>query len=276
MRRAACILLLALAGACMPADPTVRAARQWQVCSGAGLPQERVHACSAVISSAGAAPEQRAAALVERGVQRAELGQHVRAIADFGRALRIDPQSVRAYMERGQVHHERGAYESAVADYDAALALDPNLRQAIVQRAAALRGREDAYVAQLNMLTRELQGSPRDATLWNNRCWLRAVRGEELDYALADCNQALRLEPRHSAALDSRGLVHIKRGEFAAAIADYDAALAIDPGRGHYLYGRGVARIRMGLVAEGQADLAAAEAAEPGITQRYMSYGVRI
>jgi lipoprotein NlpI len=276
MRAPVWIFLLALAGACTPADPAAHASRQWQVCSSAGLPQERLHACSEVIAAEGAAPELRAAALVERGAQRAELGQHLRAVADFGRALRIDPRLVRAYLERGQVHHDRGAFDRAVADYDAALALQPGLEQAMARREAALRGRDEAQLSTLDLLTRELEEDPEDPTLWNNRCWIRAVRGEELDYALADCNQALRLEPRHAAALDSRGLVHIKRGEYAAAIADYEAALAVEPGRGHYLYGRGVARIRMGLSAEGQADLAAAEAAEPGIAEAYRSYGVQL
>ncbi len=278
-----CITLMILAGACAPSDPVAHAARQWEICAGLGVAQERLHACSDVIASEGAAPERRAAALVERGVQRAQLGQHLRAVGDFGRALRIDPRLVRAYIERGQVHHERGAYESAVADFDAALALEPGLRSAVIGRDLALRGREDMLAEglgsaadELEALTSRLAANPRDATLWNSRCWIRAVQGEELEFALSDCNEALRLDPRHAAALDSRGLVHIKRGEFSEAIADYNAALALDPGRGHYLYGRGVARIRMGEFALGQADLAAAERAEPGVARMYRTYGVAI
>lgn len=276
MRVVASLALLALAGACAPADPIARAQGQWQACQGVGAPQERLHACSEVIAAEDATPERRAAALVERGVQRAALRQHLRAVADFGRALRIDPSLARAYVERGQVRHDLGAFDRAVADFDAALALQPNLEQAILRRQAALRGRDSEQLNQLDEATELLEYRPDDPALWNQRCWIRAVRGEDLDYALADCNQALRLDPRHAAALDSRGLVHVKRGDYAAAIADYEAALAVEPGRGHYLYGRGIARIRAGEFAAGQADLAAAEAAEPGIAEMYRSYGVRV
>jgi tetratricopeptide (TPR) repeat protein len=277
MRALSVLALLALVGACAPADPAVRAERQLQACANAmGLPQERLHACSEVIAAPGADPRTRAEALIERGVQRAALGQHIRAIADFGRALRADPSQVRAYIERGQVHYDRGAYERAVADYDAALALQPGLQEAVQRREAALRGRESEQVSQLDLFTQALASNPEDPTLWNNRCWIRAVSGEELDYALADCNEALRLDPRHAAALDSRGLVHIKRGEFNEAIADYEAALAVEPGRGHYLYGRGVARLGLGQKQQGEADLAAAERAEPGVGEMYRTYGVEI
>lgn len=282
MRALASLALLALA-ACAPADPIARAQGQWQVCASAVAPRERLHACSEVIAAESSTPEQRAGALVERGVQRAELGQHLRAVADFGRALRIDRTLVRAYLERGQVHRDRGAYESAVSDYDAALALEPGLESALIGREAALRDCAEmlarglgSVAVDLATVTSALAANPRDATLWNNRCWIRAVEGEELDFALSDCDEALRLDPRHAAALDSRGLVHIKRGAFNEAIADYNAALALEPGRGHYLYGRGVARIRMGQAAEGQADLAAAERAEPGVSEAYRSYGVQL
>ncbi len=37
------------------------------------------------------------------------------------------------------------------------------------------------------------------------------MSGEELEFALADCNaEALRLNPRSAEAYDSRGLVHLK------------------------------------------------------------------
>ena len=204
-------------------------------------------------------------------------------MADFGRALRIEPRLVRAYLAPGQVHHDRGAYESALADYDAALAIEPSLDSALIGREAALRDRAEmlarglgSVAVELETLTARIAANPYDPTLWNNRCWIRAVQGAELEFALSDCDEALRLDPRHAAALDSRGLVRIKRGEFNEAIADYNAALALEPGRGHYLYGRGVARIRLGQTAEGQADLAAAERAEPGIGEMYRTYGIEL
>ncbi|HYD88509.1 MAG TPA: tetratricopeptide repeat protein [Vitreimonas sp.] len=268
--------LVAVLAACSPSDPAVQAERQWHVCESSVFDQQRLDACSAVIASAVTEPSQKAQALVHRGTLRVRLRQDARAIADFGRALRIDPGLVSAYLERGQLHFNREAFEAAVRDYEAALSLNPALSDAQLMRDAALRSLEERSLGELEWLTRELAENPLESGLWNNRCWLRAVSGEELDLALADCNEAIRLDPRSAAALDSRGLVHLKRGEYSAAVADYTAALALDPERGHYLYGRGVARLRMGEEAAGRADIAAAERAEPGIRRTYQGYGVEI
>jgi tetratricopeptide (TPR) repeat protein len=128
---------------------------------------------------------------------------------------------------------------------------------------------------QLEELSLRLAEAPTDANLLNNRCWLRVINDVDLQLALVDCNAAILANPANAAALDSRGLVHLKRQDFAAALADYEAALAKEPQRGHFLYGRGLARLGLGRAAEGQSDLAEAERLEPGVAELYRSYGVQ-
>jgi Tfp pilus assembly protein PilF len=263
--------LFALA-ACVQ-EPTT--AQHWRVCESAADASARISACTVVAHDEGADASQRAAALVQRGMLRRDYGEHARAVADFGRALRLDARAADAYVERALVHQERGAFEIAVRDFDAALAIDPNIPLAIERREVALQGREGAYRTALDRLTRALARDPQNAALHNNMCWFRAINDRELDAALADCDAALAIDPAYSAALDSRGLVQLKRGEFAAALADYEAALRIEPGNGHYLHGRGLVRRALGMTVEGDADITAAELAEPGIGEAYSTYGAR-
>lgn len=277
MRALAGVIVIATLAACAPADPAVQLAQQWRLCEGgAALADQRIEACSAVIAAATDDPARRAQALLQRGILRADTEQDARAVADFGRALRIDPMLSGAYVERARLHFARAAYDHALRDYDAALALEPNHPIALQGRAEALRGETTALASQLDIVSEALARRPSDASLWNNRCWIRAVEGDELDFALADCNEALRLDPRMAAALDSRGLVYLKRGDHAAALADYEAALALEPNSAHYRYGRGVARVRLGQTQAGQADMAAAERAEPGVARLYESYNIQI
>lgn len=274
LRRALTAAALAAAlGACSPGDPASVLAQNIRTCETGAFPEQQVMACSAVIADETAGPTQRAAALVNRGMTRAAEGQHARAVADFGLALRLDPTNSDALSERGAVHEQRGVMELAVRDYEAALALDPGNDIASYRREQAIAGRADSVTRQIAQLSEALERQPRSAPLLNNRCWLRAINDLELDVALADCNAALSVEPGSSQALDSRGLVHLKRGDFAAALADYEAALLVEPNRGHFLYGRGLARTRLGQTEEGEADLSAAEVAEPGVTLAYAGYG---
>lgn len=272
MRAVAAIFALALA-ACSPPSERAHTQAQWLACQGETFAADRAGACSAVIDDRRAAAELRAAALVFRGQVRAEFGQHGRAVADFSRALRIDAAFVDALVARGAVHVSRGAYDYALRDLDAALAIAPTHRGALDERELALAGRVDAFSAQIAQITEALIRQPLDPELLNNRCWVRALAGRELELALADCDAALLARPAFSAAYDSRALVQLKRGAFAEALADYEAALVQEPGRGHYLYGRGLARRALGQNAEAEADFRAAELAEPGVAELYRGYG---
>lgn len=187
--------------------------------------------------------------------------------------LRLEPQNAEALFKRGMAHYDRSAFAAAARDFDAVLVIDPAHAEALHWRANVSDDLSAAFEEQLNSLYRLIDEAPDDASLRNNRCWLRVTHGRELDEALADCNAALRLEPNNEAALDSRGLVHYKLGNFEASLADYDAALAIDSDRGHYLFGRGLALQALGRAQEAETAFSAAERSEPGVGELYRSYG---
>lgn len=276
MKRALAALFLLGLAACGSSDPLVVAERRSASCQSSTFETQRLIDCSAIIADPASTPEQRVQAFVNRGVERARLGEHGRAVADFGRALRIDPDNASAYLQRGIVHHDRGAFESAVASYDAALDIEPSLDLAWQRREEAMGYTIEPWRGELNMLNQALLRDPNNVELLNNRCWARAVNDDDLDLALADCNAALAREPRYSAVLDSRGLVYLKRGEYARALADYEAALAIEPNNGHYLYGRGLTHRAMGSKDLADADIRQAETMEPGIGAQYATYNLSI
>jgi tetratricopeptide (TPR) repeat protein len=91
---------------------------------------------------------------------------------------------------------------------------------------------------------------------------------------MADCNEALRLDPGEPNMLDSRGLVYVRLGDFDKAIIDYDAALKVNPNEAWSLYGRGLAELRKGLTAPGQADIKAAEAINPRLADEAKTAGL--
>ncbi len=275
--RVPCVIALLILCACTPADPTVYAEQQWAACQAElGNAQERAHACGEVILSAVVTDERRAQALMVRGILRSQAGQQARAISDFGLALRVNPRLARVYVERGLVHHARGAYDAAIADYDVALQLEPSYALAAERRQQSLSARGEASLSQLDAISQAIEADPNNSALWNSRCWERAVRGVELEFALSDCDRALSLNPDDANAYDSRGLVHLKRGEPQAAMIDYDAAVTLEPNFAHFLYGRGVARVRAGMIAEGEADLEAARRMEPGVVDQYRAYGIEL
>ncbi len=121
-------------------------------------------------------------------------------------------------------------------------------------------------------LTKE---QPKNAAAWNGLCWLTITTGGEPDKALEQCNAAIRLNPRFANAFDSRGLVHLKLGDFDHALSDYDAALKLCPRLASAAYGRGIAKIKRGDFAGGSEDIIMAKTANANLVAQYASYGIK-
>jgi tetratricopeptide (TPR) repeat protein len=78
------------------------------------------------------------------------------------------------------------------------------------------------------------------ASAHRNRGLAYVKRG---DYAgaVADFDEAIRLNPQFSFAYNSRGYAYAMKGDFDRAIADYNEAIRLDPRYGLALLNRGLA-----------------------------------
>jgi len=91
---------------------------------------------------------------------------------------------------------------------------------------------------------------------------------------LTSREESLRLKPNDANALDSRGFVKLRLGDFNGAIADYNLALRLNPGQAESLYGRGLAKIRKGDKVDGNADVSAAKAIQSDVAGEFARYSV--
>lgn len=251
-----------------------------------------------------------AAGLARRGAAFASRKEYDKAIADLSRAVALAPDNADYVFERARAYQENNQPFLAMGDLNKSLELRPNDIPALTTRALfqlaghdkphaladlaaadrlAAKGADSRLdIAQVYMSAREpslavpqydlwIAAHPEDARLGpalNGRCWARGLLGRDLDLALADCEKALKRDRKSAQALDTRGLVRLRQGQFDMAIADYDAALALRPGEAWSFYGRGLAKLRKGLTAEGKADIAAATALRPGVTEEAKAYGL--
>ena len=209
-----------------------------------------------------------------RAKARMEMGDdEAAALADLDSAVRLKPDDVRIRLQRGVLRLRSKDDPGAREDFDAAVHADPTQRGAVAGAYISTDHLQEA-VAELEPAPPASASADLRAAYLNERCWARALWGRELDQALADCNEALRLAPRTGEILDSRGLVHLRRGETEAAIADYTAALRARPQTSWSLYGRGLAERAKGLGAQADADFAAAVALEADLPERFQHYGI--
>jgi tetratricopeptide (TPR) repeat protein/predicted aspartyl protease len=273
--------------------------------------QEESIAVASGGSVAGAAQPLDAAAFSRRAMAATDRRDFASAVADLDEACKLSPDNPDYRYQRGMALWGTGQTDLALADFDEAIRLRPDDVAALVAR-ARLRTPSDSAraTADLEAADRVL---PKEALMhleiggvyerldllpaalvqyskWidshertdvrmpqalNGRCWIRALLGQQLDNALADCNGALKLQSGKAAFLETRGLVNLRLGNYDKSIADYDAALAADPKIAWSHYGRGIARTRKGLTAQGEADIAAAVALDPKIADYAARHGIK-
>ncbi|MBP5975272.1 tetratricopeptide repeat protein [Brasilonema sp. CT11] len=92
--------------------------------------------------------------------------------------------------------------------------------------------------------------------------------------AIADYNQALRINPNLADAYYNRGLARDELGDKQAAIADYNQALRINPNYANAYYNRGVARANLGDKQAAIADYNQALRINPNFAQAYVNRGL--
>ena len=77
-----------------------------------------------------------------------ELGRPKEALADYDRAVGLDPTFLQAHYNRGIAHYRAGAYEKSIVDFNRVLTLDPGYTSAYFNRSFPLAalGRYDKAV----------------------------------------------------------------------------------------------------------------------------------
>src|SRR5262249_18904646 len=133
------------------------------------------------------------------------------------------------YYKRGDFWSDKDEVDKALADYNKAIEIDPNYAKAYDGRAGVLadKGETERALADYN---KAIELDPKDPQFWHNRGLLYKSE-EDFEKALADFDQAIKLDPAYTAAFANRGLTYEARAEarykadIELAKKEYKAAL---------------------------------------------------
>jgi len=174
-----------------------------------------------------------------RGDAYSEKGQHDVAIADYDKAIELDPNYAEAYNNRGEAYFWEKQYELAIADCSMAIELDPDYSEAYYYRGLAYLGEEQYELAIVDYsMAIELDLEYTSAYFW--RAVAYTVEGQ-YNLAIADCSMAIELDPDYSEAYRYRGLAYFWEEQYELAIVDYSMAIELDPDYSEAYYNRGIA-----------------------------------
>lgn len=128
-----------------------------------------------------------------RGHALARSGKADEALAEFERALALDPYNVQALYGRGLIHQGEKKHRQAIEDFSAANGLKP-------QQIEPLLARANSYLAL-----------------------------DKAKEAAADLDEAVQADPNNAPAWSARGVTYERLGDKARASASYSHALALRP-----------------------------------------------
>lgn len=177
--------------------------------------------------------KQATADYVQAGRVYRDAGDTTRAVDAYNEALQLDPAYALAYYERGQINAELGNQGQAVSDYSQAIELgyEP-AGQAYTARADALRlmGVPQAALADYD------QAIKLDPT-YAPAFYGRALVYEEQDaptQVVSDLTQAIKADKGYTEAYFQRGLAYYRQGDYRRAMSDLTRAIELDPNNAEY------------------------------------------
>ncbi|MCI3931313.1 tetratricopeptide repeat protein [Streptomyces sp. AN091965] len=205
-------------------DSTGRAAEQWGRDLLAALGRDDLTLpLGLLIDRGGLDRRGRALAHAVRGRFRRQSGALEDSLADYDRAVALDPELMRAYRGRASTHGKRGDYAAGLADLDRADALVPD--QIVTLR---MRGEFQRilghYEKAVDDLGRAIELAPGQEYAWASRGAALHSLGRH-DEALRDFDRALELKPEYTWALVKRARLHLSLGRSERALADLDRAV---------------------------------------------------
>ena len=177
-----------------------------------------------------------------RGAAQAHLGAFDAAAEDFSRAIELQPDFAESHIARAIAYQETKDYDLALKDLDTAIGLGAPLKRVLPLRAKlrVLTGNAAGANEDKAVVGRE---EPTTADGWILRGIDKMLADKKA--ALADFQQALKLNPRSVAGLMYAANVLDQLGQTAECIQFLDRVLAIDAGNVHALSGRGMLHARL-------------------------------
>lgn len=198
------------------------------------------------------------------------------ALADYTKAIEVNPDKGSTYNSRGKTYfdlggpkNDRNLVQQAIKDYTKGIQYSPELGELYANRGAALGylGRNQEALVDLN---KAIELEPDKPGGYANRSLLYMQSGN-YELAIQDHTAYLTMNPYDAEVWYERGLGKSRLGQYQAAIKDYNQALALDQQRGVFLMQRALAYKNLGNKTQAASDLRLAQETGANVPASYWS-----
>lgn len=158
----------------------------------------------------------------DSGIKKYQSGDFKGAIADFGRAINLNPNSAISYYSRGSAKSRVGDKQGAISDYNLAINFNSSYPEAYLDRGNEKLALGDKQGA-INDFDRAISIKPKYADAYNSRGAAKLVLGDKQG-AINDCGRAISLYSEYADAYHTRGSAKSALDDKQGAIVDWKKA----------------------------------------------------
>lgn len=176
-----------------------------------------------------------------RGVARQNMGKLAEAIEDYSHALEMLPDNRGILFNKALAQEEMKNYGDAEKSYEQLLKKHPRFDNGYVGRAKLRLATGDTINA-LEDLDMAISLNKNLVNAYVLRADIAIKNENNFQRALADMNEAIKLQPHYSGFFVNRAFLRYKLDDYFGAMADYDYAITLDPASPVAYFNRGLLR----------------------------------
>jgi serine/threonine protein kinase/tetratricopeptide (TPR) repeat protein len=215
--------------------------------------------------------------LMDRAVAYWSLGDVDHAMADINRAVERDPNVNHFRMFRAQIFARKKDYERAKTEYADGIRVSSEAEKYFAYQR---RGEFEMSLSELDLaiadytetIRRNLKmAETKDVSGYGARAHAYLAHGD-IDRAIADCDEAMRINPKAPWVLPFRGFAYARKGQWDRAMADFDEeANRVPTRKPHLLVAKACVLALAGRYVEAAATFDAARQADEAVARGVLS-----
>jgi len=203
-----------------------------------------------------------------RGLAHEQLNQNQKALDDYSKAIQLDPSYQEAISSRANIYKKINP-ELAMQEFENALELDGDDYKAYINRGSYYRDKKD-YDKALEDFNKAAEVCNCYEAYFNRAGVYQILNNNEK--AIADFNKSMEIKPNDMSTYVNRGNIYRTTQQNDLALKDYNKALDIKKNYDNY-YNRGLLYMQWGKLNEAITDYTKALELEPNRSEAYTNRG---
>ncbi|SEN77487.1 Tfp pilus assembly protein PilF [Niastella yeongjuensis] len=159
------------------------------------------------------------------------------AVADFTKAIELNPRYVRAYAKRASLYMDKNQNDLAMSDLAKAVDINSQYGYPYYLRGIIYHNQQQ-YDQAIAEYTKDIKYDPLPGDSYFNRAVIYRIQ-KKYDLSIADYNKAAELTPKDADVYGNRGNVYYDQQKYDQAMVDYNKAIELLPTKANYYVLRG-------------------------------------